>query len=218
MSEILEKAVADTACVVEELKANHQAKIEAAISDANARLAKADHHRQRFAYDANLGKPQAMAEVAKASAEHTAAETDLLNLQQALRDVMLRIVESEREAGNARRNLAKFEFEILQRKRVENAGEIVETFRNLERLHKIRDELGGQILNLSDALPQSFHGGMSSGFEYAMGGNRLKNALPDFVWRLFFPDGAVYAKEADLAASEARCWGLSPEPEKAKAA
>jgi hypothetical protein len=202
MSEILRKAVADTARVVEELKTDHQAKIEVAIADANARIAKAEHHRQRFALDADIGNPQAKAEVAKAFAEIRNAEADRLRLQQA----PAAFLEAEREAGNARRMLAKFEVEILQRERVEIAREIQkEALRNLERLYLRYEELGGQIIaKMPDALP-----GMH-GYEAALGRDRVKNSLPDFIWKLFFPGGAVYAKEADLAASERRQWGMPP--------
>jgi hypothetical protein len=137
-----------------------------------------------------------------------------LNLQQA----PAALLEAKRELGNAKRALAKFEAEILQRKRVENRGKIAEAFRHLEKLHDIDDELGVQILSMSDALPPGIIGTVS-GLEAAMGGDRMKRALPDFIWRLFFPGGAVYAKETDLAASEARQWNLPPEhDEKTKAA
>jgi hypothetical protein len=190
----LEKAVADTARVVDELKASHQAKIKVAISDANARLARAERHRQKFACDAQIGNPQAQAEVAKALAESQSAAAAIQNLQQAPAS----LVEAEREAGNACRSLARFEAEILIRERIEIAREIQkEACRNLERLYMRYDELGGQILSIMPDALQGVHG-----YESAMGANRVKNALPDFIWRLFFPAGAVYEKEADLAASE----------------
>src|SRR5260370_35692042 len=100
----LEKQVAETTAVVAAVVAD-QAKIQTAISDANARLAKAEAHRQRFALDANLGKPDAIEEVAKARAEHAAALGDLANLGQALGDAKSRLAEAEREAANSRNQL-----------------------------------------------------------------------------------------------------------------
>jgi hypothetical protein len=185
MKQHLEEAVAETARVVEELKTNHQAKIEVAIAAANARLAEAAQHRERFRVDAYLGKPQAIAEIAKADGERASAENDLLNLRQALRDVTLRLVEAERKAENARRNLRQFEVKILQRERVEIAAEMDEARRNRERLEKIYDELGVRIIGMCDAM---MHG--VSDYEAAMGTKRRMSA--------------------NLAASEARQWNLPP--------
>jgi hypothetical protein len=206
MSEILRKAVTDATRVVEELKTNHEAKIKVAIAAANARIAKAEHHRQRFAQDAYIGNPQAKAEVAKAFAEIRNAEADRLRLQQA----PAAFLEAERELENARRALVRFEVIPLQRELVENAGEIVENLRNLERLYNTRVDLRGQVLTMLPP-PQNLT---------VRGDDRFKNALPDFVWELFGANINDKKRETEnLAASEARLQNLPPEqPEKAKAA
>jgi chromosome segregation ATPase len=208
----LDKVVAATAKTVESWRSNIKA-IEAKISDANARLAKADHHRQRFALDARLGKPQAIEEVAKARAESASAEADLRNLQQALSDVKLRLVEAEREAENARRNLRRFEVRILQREMIENAAAFDEAGRNLERLYLRREELGRQIINISDAMQQGMHA-----YESAVGGQRLRASLPSFLWKLPAAYEMHGMKPESLAVTEARFWNLPVETTTTKAA
>ena len=215
MKAALEKALADTARVVSEWTTN-RVKIEVAISDANARLAKAAEHRQRFALDASLGNPKATAEIIKLRAEHACAQNDLIDLQHALSDARLRLVEAEGEAKIARSNLAKFEAEILQRERVDVAGELDKTVAEFARLYSRYEKLGREIVNMPDILGRNFFGMVNH--EGAVGARRVRAALPAFVQTLFPGAHHDEQKKENLATSEARFWNLPPEHEKANAA
>src|SRR5258705_7198975 len=108
----LDKALHGATRAVSEWTAN-QAKIETAISDANARLAKAEANRKKFALDANLGNPDAIKEIASSRAEHAAALGDTADLGQALSDAKARLIEAEREAKAACQALHRYQAEIL---------------------------------------------------------------------------------------------------------
>jgi hypothetical protein len=207
MKPALEKAVADTARVVSDWKTN-QGKIETAISDANARLAKAEANRKKFALDANLGNSDAIKEIATARAVHAAALGDTADLQQALSDAKARLVEAEAAAKTARSNLARFEVEILQRKRVDIAGKLDAVSAEFARLYREYEALGREIVNMPDALPPNMHG--ISNVEGAVGARRVRASLPAFFWKLF--PGAIHdeMKTENLATSEARFWNLAP--------
>lgn len=213
MKAALEKALMDTARVVSEWTTN-RVKIEVAISDANARLAKAAEHRQRFALDASLGNPKATAEIIKHRAEHACAQNDLIDLQHALSAARLRLVEAEGEAKTARNNLARFNIGVMIRKRIDVAGQLDDVIADFARRYRAYEALGHEIINTPDALPQNGFG--MTNHEGALGARRVRASLPAFFWKLF--PGAIHdeMKTENLATSEARYWG--PEHEKAKAA
>ncbi len=212
MKAALQHVVEDSARVVSDWKTN-QAKIQTAIADANARLAKAEAHRARFVLDANLGKPDAIEEVAKARAEHAAALGDLANLGQALGDAKARLGEAEREAANSRNQLARFEAERLIRKRVEVAARIDAISADLASAFGEFENLGKEIMSRPTHI---MHHGMVTACESAVGLARVASALPAFVKTLRFDHGM---KPEKLEVAEAKFWNLPPEqPAEEKAA
>lgn len=217
MKSALEKAVADTSLAACEWVAN-RAKIEAQISDADARRAKASELRQRHALNASLGDPHAISEIAKARSDSATAEGDLRDLQQAMIAAGVRLVEAENEAKIARSHLARFEVEILQRERIDVAGEIDKAIAQLAALCSRYEKLGREIINMPDAMAvlPNMHG--ISNFDGAMGARRLRAALPAFVQTLYPGSNHDEQKKEPLAMSEARFWNLPPEQPEKKAA
>jgi hypothetical protein len=210
----LDKAVADTAKTVESWRSNIKA-IEAQIADANSRLEKSEAHRIRFALDASLGNAQAITEIAKARAEQSAAAGDVNDLSHALSQGKAMLIAAEGEAKRARNNLAKFMAEVLMRKRVDVAGQLDIVIADFARLYGEYDRLGGQIVNMPDAMPQNMHG--MSNHEGAVGARRVRSALPAFLERVFPNALHDEQQKESLAVSEARFWNLPPE-QQAKAA
>jgi hypothetical protein len=211
----LDKTVADTSRIAEEWAANIR-KIESQIANANSRLEKSEAHRKKFALDASLGNPDAISQITKARAESLSAAGDQADLSHALADAKLRLVEVEGAAKAAMSNLAKFEVEILQRKRVDIAGELDQVSADFARLYAQYEALGAQIVSM-DVLPRTMVG--MSNHEGAVGAKRVRASLPPLFWKLF--PGAIHdeMKTENLATSEARFWNLAPEhDEKSKAA
>jgi hypothetical protein len=202
----LEKAVTDATRVAEEWAANIR-KIESQIADANSRLEKSEAHRKKFALDASLGNPDAISQITKARAESLSAAGDQADLSQALADAKLRLVEVERAAKAAMSNLAKFEVEILQRKRVDIAGELDQVSADFARLYAQYEALGAQILSM-DVLPRTMVG--MSNHEGAVGLRRVRASLPAIFWKLF--PGSLHdeMKTENLSTSEAKFWNLPP--------
>jgi chromosome segregation ATPase len=214
MLQTLEQAVTAANATVADSRARIT-KIETKIADANSRAAKAATDRQHFAFDASQGHPQASAEIIKARVAHASAEQDVLDLQHALSEAALRLVEAEREAQTSRTNLAQFELQILQRKRVDLAGEMDEAIAVFARLYAEYQELGSEIANVPDAIPQNRFGVTSH--EAALGARRVRAAMPAFVQTLFPGSHHDEIQKMPLAMSEARHWSL-PETATAKAA
>jgi hypothetical protein len=202
----LDKAVADTAKTVESWQSNIKS-IESQIANANSRLEKSEAHRIRFALDASLGNAQATAEIASARAEAAAAAGDGNDLSHALSQGKERLIEAEGEAKRARNNLARFEAEVLMKKRIEVAGQLDKVIADFANFYARYAELGAQIVNM-DVLPHTMHG--TSNYEGAAGARRVAAALPTLFLK-FYP-GALHdeMKKENLAITEARFWFGEP--------
>jgi chromosome segregation ATPase len=203
----LDKGVAETAKTVESWQSNIKA-IEAQIASAHSRLEKSEAHRIRFALDASLGNVQATAEIAKARAEAAAAAGDQSDLGHALSQSKEKLIEAEREATIARNNLAKFEAEVLMRKRVDVAGQLDEVIAEFVRLHSAYEKLGNEIVNM-DVLPQHAHG-ITNRHDGALGARRVRAALPKLFDRVYPNALHDESTKEPLATTEARHWNLPP--------
>ncbi|HEY5131045.1 MAG TPA: hypothetical protein VIJ35_27770 [Bradyrhizobium sp.] len=211
----LEKQVAETAKTVESWKSNVKA-IEAQIQNAHSRLEKSEAHRKRFALDASLGNTAAITEITKARAEHAAASGDIQDLATALGEANTRLIDAEGEAKAARSNLAKFAAEILQRQRIDLAGQIDTVIADFARLYGEYSKLGAEIVNMPDVLPLNLHG--MSNAEGAAGARRIRAAVPKLLEQVFQSAAHDEQKKEPLATTEARFWNLAPVETTAKAA
>jgi hypothetical protein len=203
----LEKQIAETAKIVESWQSNIAA-IESQIANANSRLANSESQRKRFALDASLKNPDAIAGIAKARAEQSAAEGDQADLSHALSQAKARLIEAESEAKIARNNLAKFEAEVLMRKRVDVAGQLDEVIAEFVRLHSAYEKLGNEIVNM-DVLPQHAHG-ITNHHDGALGARRVRAALPKLFDRVYPNALHDESTKEPLATTEARHWNLAP--------
>ena len=211
----LEKQIAETAKIVESWQSNIAA-IESQIANANSRLANSESQRKRFALDASLKNPDAIAGIAKARAEQSAAEGDQADLSHALSQAKARLIEAESEAKIARNNLAKFEAEVLMRKRVDVAGQLDEVIAEFVRLHSAYEKLGNEIVNM-DVLPQHAHG-ITNHHDGALGARRVRAALPKLFDRVYPNALHDESTKEKLATTEARHWNLPPVETTTKAA
>ena len=203
----LDKAVAETAKTVESWLLNIKA-IETQIASAHSRLEKSEAQRKRFALDASLKNPDAIAGIAKARAEQSAAEGDQADLSHALSQAKAMLIEAEREAKIARNNLGRFMAEVLMKKRIEVAGQLDAAISDFARVFAQYEELGATILNMPDAMSHNVHG--MSNHEGAVGARRVAAALPAFFLR-FFPNSLHdEQKKESLAVTEARFWFGEP--------
>jgi chromosome segregation ATPase len=211
MQKHLEQKVAETAGAVDLWKKN-QVRIEAAISDANDRLAKAAAHRKASALDASLGNPKATAELAQARAEHAAAQGDLADLGNALNDAVAKLAEAEVAARSARAALARFQAEIEMRRRIGLAARVDAAIAALADALKEFDAAGSEITSL-DALPHGMMGSSAiSRTEEIAGNRRIRAALPKSFLR-YFPGSLHEERPAQsLEASETAVWSLPAEP------
>jgi hypothetical protein len=203
----LEKQIAETAKIVESWQSNIAA-IESQIANANSRLANSESQRKRFALDASLKNPDAIAGIAKARAEQSAAEGDQADLSHALSQAKATLIEAESEAKIARNNLAKFEAEVLMRKRVDVAGQLDEVIAEFVRLHSAYEKLGNEIVNM-DVLPQHAHG-ITNHHDGALGARRVRAALPKLFDRVYPNALHDESTKEPLATTEARHWNLPP--------
>jgi hypothetical protein len=216
MSKTLEDAVAATAATVADWRTKI-AKIDAQIAAENHAITIATKQREEHALAATLGDAVAITEIRKARSSQHESEQRAADLSIALPAAKNQLAAAEKVAAAARAELAKFHVEKLQRERIDVAGEIDEVTRNFARLYRKYEELGGQIINMPDALPPNMHG--ITNHEAALGARRVRASLPAFFWKLF--PGSLHdeMKTENLATSETRFWNLPPEsPEKAKAA
>ena len=203
----LEKQIAETAKIVESWQSNIAA-IESQIANAHSRLEKSEAQRKRFALDASLGRPDAIAGIAKARAEAFAAEGDQSDLGHALSQAKAMLIEAEREAKIARNNLARFMVEIVMKKRIEVAGQLDAAISDFARVYAQYEELGATIINMPDSMSHNVHG--MSNHEGAVGARRVAAALPAFFLR-FFPNSLHdEQKKESLAVTESRFWFGEP--------
>jgi hypothetical protein len=212
----LQEAVKTAAAVVSDWQRSI-ASIETQFNVANLALMKSQKERETHALKASMGDVAAIAAVKHARDAQRDAQSTIDDLKIALPEAQAQLAAAEKAAESARRALAQFEVIVLQRKRVDIAGELDEVSRNFERLYKIYDELGREIVNMPDAMPKSLHG--MSDVEGAVGARRVRASLPAFFWKLF--PGAVHdeMRTEPLATTEARFWNLPPDhDEKSKAA
>ena len=203
----LDKSIADTAKVVESWKSNIEA-IEAQIANAHSRLEKSETQRKRFALDASLKNPDAIAGIAKARADQSAAEGDQADLRHALSEAAARLIEAEREAKIARHELGRFEAMCLIRERVKVAARIDAVISEFSAAFAEFDNLGRQIANMPGVLASDTLGSTSiSQMEEIQGNRRMRSALPQVFLR-FFP-GALHEErpKMDLEKSEIQTWG-----------
>jgi chromosome segregation ATPase len=205
-TQTLEDAVAKTAATVTDWRTKI-AKIEAQIAAENHAITIAKQHRERHTLDSTLGDSHAIAAIKKARSEQHEAEQRLADLEFALPAARLRIVEAEGEAKIARSNLAKFEAEILQRERVDVAGELDKAIAEFARLYGRYEKLGREIVSMPDILGQNLFGMVNH--EGAVGARRVRAAMPAFVQTLYPGAHHDEMKKEPLATSEASYWNLA---------
>jgi chromosome segregation ATPase len=210
----LEHAITEAAKRVASWTANAK-KIEQQIAAAKGRIATADNQRKQSALAASLGDRAAIGELAAARAVHATAVGDLADLGQALNDAAAKLWEAEAEAKGARNTLAKFEADVLKRKRVALAGEIDKTVATLASQYREYEQIGNEIVN-TDPLPLNLHG--MSNAEGAAGARRIRAAVPKLLEQVFQSAAHDEQKKEPLATTEARFWNLAPVETTAKAA
>src|ERR1035437_1075201 len=203
----LEKSVVDTARIAEEWASN-VSKIEVQIANAHSRLEKSEAQRKRFALDASLKNPDAIAGIAKARAEQSAAEGDQADLSHALSQAKAMLIEAEREARIARNNLGRFMVEILVKKRIEVASQLDAAISDFARVYAQYEELGATIINMPYAMSHNVHG--MSNHEGAVGARRVAAALPAFFLKFFPISLHDEQKKESLAVTESRFWFGEP--------
>ena len=211
----LEHAITEAAKRVASWTANAK-KIEQQIAAAKGRIATADNQRKQSALAASLGDRAAIGELAAARAVHATAVGDLADLGHALNDAAAKLWEAEAEAKGARNALAKFEADVLKRKRVALAGEIDKTVATLASQYREYEQIGNEIVN-TDPLPLNLHG--MNNAEGAAGARRIRAAVPKLLEQVFQSAAHDEQKKEPLATTEARFWNLPPvETSTAKAA
>jgi hypothetical protein len=202
----LDHAITEAAKRVASWTANAK-KIEQQIAAAKGRIATADNQRKQSALAASLGDRAAIGELAAARAVHATAVGDLADLGQALNDAAAKLWEAEAEAKGARNTLAKFEADVLKRKRVALAGEIDKTVATLASQYREYEQIGSEIVN-TDPLPLNLHG--MSNAEGAAGARRIRAAVPKLLEQVFQSVAHDEQKKEPLATTEARFWNLAP--------
>ena len=210
----LDHAITEAAKRVASWTAN-AIKIEQQIAAAKGRIATADSQRKQSALAASLGDRAAIGELAAARAVHATAVGDLADLGQALNDAAAKLWEAEAEAKGASNTLAKFEADVLKRKRVALAGEIDKTVATLASQYREYEQIGSEIVN-TDPLPLNLHG--MSNAEGAAGARRIRAAVPKLLEQVFQSVAHDEQKKEPLATTEARFWNLAPVETTAKAA
>ena len=203
----LEHAITEAAKRVASWTANAK-KIEQQIAAAKGRIATADNQRKQSALAASLGDRAAIGELAAARAVHATAVGDLADLGHALNDAAAKLWEAEAEAKGARNALAKFEADVLKRKRVALAGEIDKTVATLASQYREYEQLGNEIVNM-DVLPQHAHG-ITNRHDGALGARRVRAALPKLFDRVYPNALHDESTKEPLATTEARHWNLPP--------
>ena len=203
----LEHAITEAAKRVASWTANAK-KIEQQIAAAKGRIATADNQRKQSALAASLGDRAAIGELAAARAVHATAVGDLADLGQALNDAAAKLWEAEAEAKGARNTLAKFEADVLKRKRVALASEIDKTVATLASQYREYEQLGNEIVNM-DVLPQHAHR-ITNRHDGALGARRVRAALPKLFDRVYPNALHDESTKEPLATTEARHWNLPP--------
>lgn len=202
----LEHAITEAAKRVASWTANAK-KIEQQIAAAKGRIATADNQRKQSALAASLGDRAAIGELAAARAVHATAVGDLADLGHALNDAAAKLWEAEAEAKGARNALAKFEADVLKRKRVALAGEIDKTVATLASQYREYEQIGNEIVN-TDPLPLNLHG--MNNAEGAAGARRIRAAVPKLLEQVFQSAAHDEQKKEPLATTEVRFWNLAP--------
>jgi hypothetical protein len=209
-------AVTDATRVVDEWASNIK-KIEAEFGAANLARANAKKIREANALKASMGDAGALAAVKHARSEQHTAEQTIDDLKIALPEAEAQLAAAEKAATSARNQLARFNAEILMRKRIDVAGQLDAAIAAFADLYREYEKIGDEIINMPDVMPRNLHG--ISNVEGTVGARRVRASLPRFFWKLF--PGAIHdeTNTKNLAAAEARFWNLAPEQtEKAKAA
>ena len=202
----LEHAITEAAKRVASWTANAK-KIEQQIAAAKGRIATADNQRKQSALAASLGDRAAIGEIAAARAVHATAVGDLADLGHALNDAAAKLWEAEAEAKGARNALAKFEADVLKRKRVALAGEIDKTVATLASQYREYEQIGNEILN-TDPLPLNLHG--MNNAEGAAGARRIRAAVPKLLEQVFQSAAHDEQKKENLSTTEYRFWFGEP--------
>jgi hypothetical protein len=212
----LEKRVAETAAVVTEWKGTI-AKITTEINNANVAHANAKKTREEHGLKAAMGDANSVSEITHARSSQTSAEQTIADLADiALPAATTHLANAERAAASARRNLAQYHAGLLQRRRVEVAGEIDSVIADFVRLFGEFEKLGHEIAN-SEVMPQQNMFGSVS-HDGAIGLRRVRAALPKFLDGVYPNSLHDEAKKEALAITEARQWALAPVAVETKAA
>jgi hypothetical protein len=202
----LEHAITEAAKRVASWTANAK-KIEQQIAAAKGRIATTDNQRKQSALPASLGDRAAIGELAAARAVHATAVGDLADLGHALNDAAAKLWEAEAEAKGARNALAKFEADVLKRKRVALAGEIDKTVATLASQYREYEQIGHEIVN-TDPLPLNLHG--MNNAEGAAGARRIRAAVPKLLEQVFQSAAHDEQKKENLSTTEYRFWFGEP--------
>jgi chromosome segregation ATPase len=209
----LEKQVDETAAVVADWKRSIAA-IETQLNSANLALTRAKQLRESLALNASLGVSEAVAQIKHARSEQNTAEQTIGDLHIALPEAQAQLASAEKAAESARREVAQYHAQQLQRQRVEVAGQLDAAISDFTRLFGEFEKLGNQIANM-EAVPRNMHG--MADHESAIGLRRVRAAFPKLMDRVFLNTHDETKKEA-LAVSEARHWNLAPIESNEKAA
>jgi hypothetical protein len=198
----LEDAVTETAAVVTDWK-NSIAKIETQLNSANLALAKSKQEGEIHRAKAAAGDAAAIgackhAQDAQREAESTITEIRLVALPKAVSQ----LAEAEREAENARRDLAKPHIEALKREVVADAAVIDEGLAVAAAAQERR------LRNIAEIESWERDDGHVSRREDRVGLRRIYSALPAFMRSL--PANPT-AKFIPLAESDRQFFNLPPE-------
>jgi hypothetical protein len=215
MSIDLEAAVSAAAKTMEGWRANIAA-IEARIADAHSRLDRAGEIRKRHALDASLGDPAAIKEIAKARAESDGAASDLADLDQALADAKLKLIEAEKAAVSTKVALNNFVADGIKREVVEDDDAQIDiVIADLTRLVEKRAQKLTKYINL-DVMPRTMHGMINTDEVHGM--RRLAAAMRPLLLKISpnMPRDDV-TEQLPLAVADRRYFGLGDEPAKTAA-
>lgn len=211
--QVLEKRVEETAEAVSSWK-NTVKQITSELNIATAARDKAKNTRATFALKAAMRDTHAVSEVENARSAQASAEQAITDLAEALPASEMELAGAEKAAESARREVAQYHAQQLQRQRVEVAGQLDAAISDFTRLFGEFEKLGNQIANM-EAVPRNMHG--MADHESAIGLRRVRAAFPKLMDRVFLNTHDETKKEA-LAVSEARHWNLAPIESNEKAA
>jgi hypothetical protein len=202
----LQDAVAETAAVVADWRRS-AASISTQLNVAGLALARAKKAREAHALKSASGDATAIAAIKSARAEQLAAEQTIDDLKIALPEAEAQLGAAEKNAVSAENALAKFNAEVLKRKRIEVAGDLDQIIANLVRVYGEYEKLGREIVNM-DVIPQSAH--LTTNYDSALGDRRVRAALPKLFERVYPNALHDETKKESLSKSESRYWFGEP--------